>query len=102
MDAERAAALAECHRQRAGLFQSRVSDRHLAGIRNSVAARATQPENCNAIRPNRDGRPSLLRCIGGVVKSAVADPAFSTLFLLGRLIVGHKVKRQIRLALEDG
>jgi hypothetical protein len=32
----------------------------------------------------------------------VADAAFSTLFLLRRLIVGHKVKRKIRLALQDG
>jgi hypothetical protein len=70
---------------------------------NSLAhARQPHAENRNAIRPNRDGRPSLLRCTGGVVKSAVADSAFSTLFLLGLLIVGHKVKRQVSLALEDG
>jgi hypothetical protein len=71
--------------------------------KDSVAhARQPHPENRNAMRPNRDGRPSLLRCTGGVVKSAVADSAFSTLFALGLLIVGHKVKRQVSLALEDG
>ena len=31
----------------------------------------------------------------------VADSTFSTLFPLGLLIVGHKVKRQVSLALED-